>query len=125
MTRLEIEKNLYELNRLITEGKMMEALDKYYHDDVVMQENEQAPIITKEANRKQELEFLDNIIEFRSALIEGIGVGEGISYVIWKYDYTHWQWGVRKYTQVSVQEWKDGKIIREKFVYPNRFKKNL
>jgi hypothetical protein len=27
--------------------------------------------------------------------------------------------GVRDYTQVSIQEWKDGKIIRETFVYAN------
>jgi hypothetical protein len=39
--------------------------------------------------------------------------------VIWKYDYTHKEWGTRDYTQVSVQHWKDGKIIHEQFIYQN------
>jgi hypothetical protein len=48
-----------------------------------------------------------------------IAVGESISMVQWEYDYTHKDWGERKYTQVSVQEWKDGQIIREQFFYGN------
>ena len=37
--------------------------------------------------------------------------------VEWHFDYTHRDWGVRKYNQVTVQEWKDGRIISERFYY--------
>jgi hypothetical protein len=37
--------------------------------------------------------------------------------VEWHYDYTHAEWGERNYTQVSVQEWQDGQIVKEKFYY--------
>jgi hypothetical protein len=119
MTRQEIETSLNHLNRLVVEGKMMDAFEKYYHDDVVMQDNDLPPTVTKNANRKRELEFLNNISDFRSAQVKGLGVGDGISFVIWEYDYTHKEWGLKNYTQVSVQEWKDGKIINEKFIYSN------
>jgi hypothetical protein len=119
MTRLEIEASLNELNRFVLNGKMMDAFEKYYHDEVVMQENHLPPTASKDANRERELEFLNNIIEFRAAEVKGMGVGDNISFVVWKYDYTHKQWGVRDYTQVSIQEWKDGKIVRETFVYTN------
>jgi hypothetical protein len=46
-------------------------------------------------------------------------VGDNLSFVIWQYDYTHKEWGARNYTQVSVQEWLDGKIVKEKFIYSN------
>ena len=117
MTRMEIENSLKQLNNLVLEGKLLEAFDHYYHDDVQMQENELPATISKQANRQREIEFLNNITEFRKAEVKGFAVGDDISFVIWSYDYTHKEWGERKYTQISVQEWQDGKIISEKFVY--------
>ena len=119
MKRTEIEQSLNDLNRLVLEGRLIDAFEKYYHPDVVMQENELEPVVSKAANRERELDFLNNIVEFRKAEVKGVGIGDGISFVIWNYDYTHKQWGVKNYSQVSVQEWKDGKIIREQFIYPN------
>jgi len=119
MTRLAIEAALKELNTLVMEGKLIDAFDKFYHEEVAMQENEQAPTVSKETNRRRELEFLDNITEFRRAAVKGMAIGDDISYVTWTYDYTHKEWGVRQYTQVSVQQWKDGKIIHEQFIYLN------
>jgi hypothetical protein len=108
-----------ELNDLVMQGKSLEAFDKYYHDDVIMQENESTPTIGKEANRKREEEFFASITSFRAARPLKVTVGESISMVQWEYDYTHKDWGVRKYTQVSVQEWKNGQIIKEQFFYGN------
>lgn len=119
MTQSHIEASLHELNNLVVEGRLMDAFEKFYHDDVAMQENNAAPTVSKSANRQRELQFLDNVTEFRSAEVKGAGVSGGLSYVIWHYDYTHKEWGVRNYTQVSFQEWKDGQIIREIFVYNN------
>jgi len=117
MNTSSIENSLKDLNALVVEGKLMDAFEKYYHDDVVMQENANNPVIGKSANRQREIEFLNNIQEFRSASVNGVGVGADISFVVWSYDYTHKEWGVKNYTQVSVQNWKDGKIIKEQFFY--------
>ena len=106
-----------DLNELILKGKALEAFEKYYHDDVVMQENENPPTIGKAANRRREDEFYSSVIEFRSAKPLKITVGENTSMVQWQYDYTHKDWGIRNYIQVSVQDWKDGRIIREQFFY--------
>ena len=46
-----------DLNNLVVQGKSLEAFDKYYDDEVVMQENENPPTIGKIANRKREEEF--------------------------------------------------------------------
>ncbi|MGV3538947.1 MAG: SnoaL-like domain-containing protein [Rufibacter sp.] len=106
-----------DLNDLVLQGKALEAFDKYYHPDVVMQENENQPTVGKLSNRLREEDFFSSITEFRSAKPLKVTVGEGVSMVEWQYDYTHKDWGIRNYTQVSVQEWKDGLIIKEKFYY--------
>ncbi len=119
MTQKEILQALTDLNSLVLQGKSIEAFQKYYHQDVVMQENENAPTTGKEANLQRELEFYGAITQFRAAHPLKVTVGENYSMVEWHYDYTHKDWGVKNYTQVSVQEWKDGQIIKEKFYYNN------
>ncbi|MEJ1236513.1 nuclear transport factor 2 family protein [Chryseolinea sp. T2] len=106
-----------DLNQLVISGKLLDAFEKYYHDDVEMQENENSPVRGKDANRKREQEFLSNITEFRNASVKGLAVSNNTSFVIWSYDYTHKEWGVKNYTQVSVQTWKDNKIVKEQFFY--------
>ena len=108
-----------DLNVLVLQGKSLEAFDKYYHDNVIMQENENPPTVGKQANRKREEDFFSSITEFRGAKPLKVSVGEEFTMVQWHYDYTHKDWGVRNYTQVSVQEWRNGKIIKEQFFYGN------
>lgn len=119
MTESQIEKSLNDLNSLVLSGKALEAFDKYYHNDVEMQENSQPGTKGKAANRLREIEFLGNVTEFRGASVEGMAINGNVSFAIWSYDYTHKEWGVRKYTQVAVQHWKDGQIIKEQFFYGN------
>lgn len=107
------------LNELVIQGKALEAFDKYYGESVVMQENEIEPTVGKIANRKREVEFFDNIIEFKSAEALKVTVGENTTMVEWHYNYNHKEWGIRDYYQISVQEWRNGQIILEKFYYNN------
>ena len=114
-----IKEKINHLNELISGGKLLDAFELYYDDDVVMQENETLPTIGKDQNRKRENEFLNNITEFRGAKVLNVAAGDDVSFVTWHFDYTHKEWGVRNYTQVSVQHWKDGKIVKEQFFYGN------
>jgi SnoaL-like protein len=107
------------LNDLVLEGKALEAFETYYDDGVIMQENQNPPTVGKQANREREQQFFSSIVEFRGAKPLKVTVGAGVTMVQWHYDYTHKDWGLRNYTQVSVQEWKNGKIVREQFFYGN------
>lgn len=114
-----ISEKISHLNQLIEQGKLLDGFELYYDDEVVMQENAVTPTIGKDANRKREQQFLNDITEFRGARVLDVAAGNNVSFVTWHFDYTHKDWGVRDYTQVSVQHWKDGKIIKEQFFYGN------
>ena len=105
------------INDMILQGKALEAFETFYHDDVVMQENDNPEFIGKAVNRKREEDFFASITEFREAKPLKVTIGENTTMVEWYFDYTHKDWGVKNYTQVAVQDWKDGKIIKEKFYY--------
>ena len=114
-----LTEKIRELNSLVLSGKALDAFERFYHPEVIMQENENTPTVGKESNLKREIEFFNNVSDFRGAEVLGVTTGENLSTVIWRYDYTHKEWGVRNYTQVSVQHWKDGLIIKEQFFYGN------
>ena len=117
MNETQIKDALADLNALVSNGRLMDAFEKYYHEEVEMQENNDPAVRGKDYHRSRELKFLADVTEFRRASVEQLAVNGNTSFVIWNYDYTHKEWGVRNYSQVSVQHWKDGKIIREQFFY--------
>lgn len=109
-----------DLNLLILQGKIMEAFEKYYAEEIIMQENEDDLRIGKEINRKHEEAFSSNITEFRFAEVKNVIVSDNLTVVEWDFDFTHKDWGDRKFTQIAVQRWNNqGQIINEKFYYNN------
>ncbi len=106
-----------ELNEAILNGKGLEAFESHYAEDVVMRENDAPPTIGKSANRIREQEFFDAITDFRGVEVLATGSGENVTFSHWSFDFTHRDWGVRKYRQVAVRTWEDGKIVREVFHY--------
>ncbi len=106
-----------EIQTLVLEGKAMDAFEKYYADDVVMQENENPATVGKDANRQRELDFFSKLVEFRGARVKQVAFGDNVIISEWFLDYTHHDWGKRTYDQVSVQQWKDGKVVHERFYY--------
>ncbi len=105
-----------ELNNMVSQGKLLEAFDKYYADDISMQENETTPRVGKAVNRTAEEGFVNGLTSF-SAQPTAIAYGDNLSIVEWLYDFNHKEWGAQKKIQVAVQHWKDGKIVKEKFYY--------
>lgn len=117
MSSNELLGKITDLNKMVLEGRALEAFDQFYDESISMQENDAPPTIGKNANRQREVEFFNSITEFRGAQVLSVAAANNKTYVEWFMDYTHKDWGVRKYHQVSVQTWKDGKIVSEKFYY--------
>jgi hypothetical protein len=108
-----------ELNQLILEGKILEGFEKFYADDVVMQDNDYPQRVGKDICRQSEEAFVNGVTEFRGAKVINTIISDGVAAVEWWFDYTHSEYGVRNYTQIAIQRWKNGKIVEEKFYYNN------
>jgi ketosteroid isomerase-like protein len=105
------------LNEAILTGKAMEAFEKYYADDVVMQENSDEPRVGKEANRAAEIEFFSSVAEFHEGKLVASAVNGDVTFGEWYMDIT-FKGGFRaKMAQVAVRKWKDGKLVHERFYY--------
>lgn len=117
ITATDLKANFEDIKSLVLQGKAMEAFEKYYGEDVVMQENETPATVGKAANRARELDFFSKVTEFRAAELKAVAYGEDVIISEWFVDYTHSEWGNVTHDQVSVQRWKDGKVIHERFYY--------
>lgn len=104
-----------DLNTMIQSGQILEAFEKYYAEDIVMQDQGFDPWVGKDLNREREKDFVSKITDFRQGEMVHSAIGDDVTMSVWQFDYTHEDWGVMKYEQVAVRHWQDGQIVLERF----------
>ena len=113
----DIDARDQELNDMILQGKILEAFEEFYADDIVMEEDgkERAG---KDANREYEEQFVNSLEAFHDAEIRSRAVDEenNVTLSEWFNDMTLEGVGRVQQEQVSVRTWnEDGQITNEKF----------
>ena len=106
-----------ELNQTILSGNIMEAFERFFHEDCLMQENANEPTRGKETNRQRELDFLAAVEDVHAIELGASAVGDGVSFSEWVFDMTMKGGTRKKLVQVAVRRWQDGQVIHERFYY--------
>ena len=106
-----------QLNQAILAGDILNAFEKFYADDIVMQENDLPPFAGKAVNRKREEDFVNSVQEFHGARLLGEAVNGDTSYSEWEYDVTFKNGTRTKLQQVASRRWKNGQVSHERFYY--------
>src|SRR5690606_36025274 len=106
-----------ELNQMIMRGEALDAFERFYADDVVMQENLEEPTVGKDANRIRAQEFFGSIEEFHGAELLSTAAGDDVSFAEMSFDITFKGGQRTKMTEVAVRRWRDGKVVHERFYY--------
>lgn len=105
------------LNSMILQGRILEAMNEFYAEDVVMAENDQAPTVGLAANLERERAFVA-ATQWHDLELQDVVVDGQLAMVRWRMDFTNAAYGQRlAFTQVAVQRWADGKIVDERFYY--------
>lgn len=115
MTTTNIASLDSKLNEQILSGQALDAFDRYYADQCVMQEGNDEPRIGKDANRKYEEAFFGSVAEVHNVELLGSAVNGDRSYSEWIFDVTFKNGERVKLTQTAVRQWKDGKVEHERF----------
>ncbi len=116
MTHLEKVTKLYEM---INSGQVLEGFEKYYHQDVVMQEIGEEPRVGKDKNREYEIKFMGMIKEFHGSGVLGITSNEAENKTMvesWM-DMTFQNGARMNSQQVAVQTWDGDYIVKETFYH--------
>jgi len=108
-----------DLHGMATSGQAMEALDKYYADDVVIVEGDGSTRNGKEEQRAAVQQWMGMVSEIHGGGVESMAADEeaGVVFKETWIEATFAQGGRAKLEQVAVQRWKDGKVVHERFYH--------
>lgn len=105
------------LNEAILAGDIRGAFEKFYAEDVQMQENSEPVCKGKAANRAREQAFVDSVAQIHDFKLLGSAVGDGVTYSEWMMDVTYKNGARIRSAQASARRWRDGKVTSERFYY--------
>ena len=116
---MSLETKVRELNTLIEQRQLLQGIETFYADDVVMAENG-SETAGKEANRERETVFVEGLTKWDAQLLaSAVDEERGVALNHWQLTFHHQQWGDASFRQVAVQQWRDGRIVRETFYKNN------
>ena len=106
-----------ELFQMIENGKMLEALDKFYHPDMIVVCANGKIRKGIEENKNYEKDFLSNLQEVFGGEVTAITADEtrGITMVEYWVNLKFKDGTRKKYEEVAVKYWEGDKIIKERF----------
>lgn len=115
--KTDVRARAAELQNYIANGKIMEAMNEFYSEDVSMQENTDAPTVGLAANIERERDFLDNIAEWLGFEVLSIAAEGDVAFVESRSRFRTTDGTEVDSVQVSRSLWKDGKIVDERFYH--------
>lgn len=116
MTEQAIKAAVAELTDLTLNGNGMDAFDKFYADDLEKADVDGKLITGKAANRQAGLDLLGKITAWRDFSYRGSVVSGNRAFVIWHLDFDHADLGPTELNEVAIQDWENGKIVRERIL---------
>ncbi len=114
---MSTRERVLELIEYVKAGRIPEAIQEFYDDDAVMQENRQPPTVGKVANLVRERGFADSIERFHEVSAASVSVDGDQVLIEWIFDYTTRDGRRIRMEEIAQQTWRHGRIVRERFFY--------
>ena len=104
------------LVRYVEASRILDAIDELYADDVSMQDNLNPPVVGRAANRERERAFFGGIIVHQNRALS-VAVDGDQAVIHWLFEFTGGDGKRYRLDQLAHQDWKDGRIVKERFYY--------
>ncbi len=114
MNQTNISTSVEELVSLALEGKWEIAFEKFYHPDLEKTDLDGIPVSGIQKNIENGRLFSSRISNIRDFSCTGTIVKEKRSFIVWSFDFDV-DGNPFKVTEVAIQDWENGKIVRERF----------
>ena len=117
MSIQNLQQRLNDLFGYIRQGKILDAMTEFYDKDVKMQENANPPTVGQAANIEREKQFLSGVKEWKGFNVTASAVGDNVTFYECSLDFVATGGQAVHMEQVVVSQWKDGRIVHERFYY--------
>ena len=113
---MSIKPQVLDLIRLVEDGKMLDAITKYYDENIAMQENTLPPVVGFATNYDREASFYGSLLALKFTRVSVVVEGDR-AVINWVFDYTTADGKQYRMDEIAVQTWRNGKIVHERFIY--------
>ena len=113
---MSIKPQVLDLISLVEKGQMLEAMNRYYAENVAMQENVSPPSVGFAENYAREEAFYGSLQALNFNLVSVVVEGDR-AVINWVFDYTTADGTSYRMDEIAIQTWQSGKIIHERYVY--------
>ena len=116
-TIISLEDRLEDLFSYIRQCRILDAINEFYAEDAVMQENSDPPTVGRKANLEREQQFLNTVKEWKRFDITAKGIGEDVTFYETVMDWVASDGTPVHVEQVVVAKWQDGRIVHERYYH--------
>jgi ketosteroid isomerase-like protein len=113
---MALRDDVKELIALAQQGRFLEAIERFHAEDATMQENLNPPRVGLAALLENERTVLARVPDIHVEQAEFVVDGDRAA-IHWIFAYTDPQDRKTRLDEVAYQDWRNGKIIRERFYY--------
>jgi ketosteroid isomerase-like protein len=114
---MDTSQHVKDLIALVCEGKFLEAMERFYAEDATMQENLDPARVGLAALLENERRVLAAVPDIHVDRVHWMMIDGDRAAINWVFTYTNPAGQKIELDEVAHQEWRDGKIVRERFYY--------
>ncbi len=114
---MALKHRVQQLVSYVEQGKILEAIEEFYADDVTMQDNLNPPTVGKPANLARERQFLASVAQVHENRAAAVIVDAPHAAIHWRFDFTGTNGRRMRFDQIAYQTWVGDRIAHERFVY--------
>lgn len=107
---------LDEFIAVVESGDHAGAIERFYTEDSSMQENAAAPRVGRDVLVAHERGVLARMSQVYSKAVSSMVEGDHVA-IHWNFELTDKSGRVRRFDEVSLQQWRGDRIFRERFFY--------
>lgn len=112
---MELKAKLTELDNLILQGKIIEAVEKFFHPTVQSMEGNEGVISGKENKLNHLKEFFSTISNVNTIQLHSQSVGDDVTMSEFTFDLQQANGNRILWNEVLRRKWQDGQVIDERY----------
>ena len=105
----------YDFYSLVLSNKFVEAFEKYYDDNILVVDQRYGIVKGKAKNMENRLKLQESLTSVKDIDVRSAALDDNVSIVEWDINAEMRGIGLVSFNFVVIHNWKNGKIIKEKY----------
>jgi ketosteroid isomerase-like protein len=110
------ERVLEFIERVVSDDHVS-AIEDFYTKDASMQENGHPPRVGRDLFVAHEQKALARVAEMRTLPVDHFAIDGDTVFLHWIFDMVAKDGSIRRLDEISMQQWRGDRIVRERFYY--------